>query len=233
MEQQRKIYLVHHGAIEVGNSGRFIGQIDLPLSEDGIIQAKRIQMNLSCIKLSNIFCSDLQRALQTACIIAERRPIKPEIRTKLREISFGEWEGKRFDEIHRKYPKEFKERGNDIANFLPPGGESFAECSKRVVIELDDIVKNTSGSILIVGHNVINRIIISHILGIPLDKIFTFCQDYGCLNLINYNRSRGFHLERLNHLNRSCLSILTDVPVKENGITKNLSKKQAPTILAN
>jgi len=195
--EQRLIYLIRHGAIKAGNNKRFIGQIDLPLSEEGISQAKRLQQELSCVRLNHIFCSNLQRSLHTANIIAEKHSIKPEITTQIREINLGNWEGKTFDEIIRKYPDEFKQRGKDIANFRPPGGESFADCSKRVMAEFERIVQNTTGHILITGHAGINRTIICHIMGIPLEKIFSFSQDYGGLNLIIYG-TFGYRIKKLN-----------------------------------
>lgn len=80
--------------------------------------------------LDNIYCSDLGRAQQTAGIIASAHPHLPTVCEELRELYMGDWEDKLFSEIKAKYPKEFKARGEDIANYRPPLGESFSDCYK-------------------------------------------------------------------------------------------------------
>lgn len=199
--EKRLIYLIRHGAISINGNKRFIGQIDLTLSEEGVNQAKRLKQELSCVRFSNIFCSDLQRSVQTAEIIAEKHNIQPVAYPELREINLGEWEGRTFEEICRKYPEEFKQRGKDIANYRPPGGESFADCGSRVISKLNDILQSTSGNIVIAGHAGMNRVILCHMLGMPVENLFKLGQDYGCLNLIAFG-SFGFRLIKLNQVYR-------------------------------
>jgi probable phosphoglycerate mutase len=165
----RFIYLVRHGEIQTGGK-RFVGQIDLPLTEAGVKQAGWLALELSRVRLAGIFCSDLLRSQQTCRIIGEKHKINPIPLPEIREISLGNWEGHFFDEIKRKYPLEFKNRGQDIANYRPPGGESFADCSARVVEAFNNIAAGTQGNILIVGHAGVNRLMLCHLLGMPLEK---------------------------------------------------------------
>lgn len=199
--EQRYIYLIRHGALNSKGGKRFIGQIDLPMSDEGVKQANRLRQELSCVRLNHIFCSDLQRSRQTADIIAQKHNLMPTVSQELREIFLGEWEGKYFDEIRRKFPSEFLQRGKDIPNFCPPGGESFSQCSQRVLPKLNEIMQTTTGNILIAGHAGINRLILCHILGIPMKNIFRISQDYGCLNLISY-RNDKFKVKVLNKVYR-------------------------------
>lgn len=178
----KAIYLVRHGEIDTGNEKRYIGQIDLPLSEAGRLQAARLRDELACIPLSRIFCSDLVRSISTARIICEKQEQEPVILKDLREIDMGSWDGLSFKEVCRLYPGEFERRGADIVNYRPPGGESFARCAARVLSALDEILISSRGSILIVGHKGVNRIIISRLKGITLEDMFNIPQEYGCLN---------------------------------------------------
>jgi probable phosphoglycerate mutase len=178
------IYLVRHGEILNDNKKRYIGHIDLPLNFTGLLQATRLRDKLACIPLSSIFCSDLIRSVSTARIICEKQELEPVIRKDLREIDMGLWDGLTFDEVRKSYPGEFEKRGADIVNYRPPGGESFAKCAARVLSSLDDILASVNGSILIVGHKGINRIIISRAQKIPLKNILKIPQDYGCLNIL-------------------------------------------------
>jgi CTP:molybdopterin cytidylyltransferase MocA len=70
-------------------------------------------------------------------------------RRDLREISLGSWEGRTFDEVRRDFAHEFRERGRDMLHYRTPGGESFLECSFRVMGALYDIRQSTRGDILI------------------------------------------------------------------------------------
>ncbi len=199
--EQRMIYLIRHGALESKGGKRFIGQIDLPLSEEGVIQAKRLGQELSCLRLSQIFCSDLQRSRETAEIIAGKHSLVPTPCPELREICLGEWEGRYFEEIRRRFPNEFNQRGKDIVNFCPPGGESFNQCNQRVVAKWQHILENSTGNILITGHAGVNRLLLCHLLGIPLENIFCLSQDYGCLNVISY-RDQRYQVRALNKVSR-------------------------------
>jgi molybdenum cofactor cytidylyltransferase len=185
---QRKIYLVRHGAVQRGRNGkRFIGQLDLPLSCEGIQQLQRLKAELCGAQLSAVFCSDLKRSAGTAGILTEMSPeLSPIQKPELREISLGEWEGLTFDEVSRKHPEDFKERGLDLVHYQPPGGESFLDCTKRVIPAFYEMIHSTRGNILIVGHAGVNRIILCQVLGKCLDDLFEVEQDYGCLNVIHY-----------------------------------------------
>ena len=183
MESQ-VICLVRHGEIDTGGKKRYIGHTDLPLSENGRAQAARLRDELSCIPFSGVFCSDLDRSVSTAITICEKQCQKPFIMKGLREIDMGLWEGLAFEEVRRLYPGEFERRGADIINYRPPGGESFAQCAARVMSAFDEILASASGSVLIVGHKGVNRIIISRAKGIPLADMFKIPQDYGYLNIL-------------------------------------------------
>ncbi|HMK60271.1 MAG TPA: alpha-ribazole phosphatase [Dissulfurispiraceae bacterium] len=194
----RTLYLIRHGQIQLpDNRRRFIGQIDLPMSIDGVQQIQCLHDRLSCKEIKHIFCSDLSRSKQTAQILAAGTNASIETRTGLREINLGEWEGLSFDEIMGRHPDEFKARGKDIAHYSPPGGESFFECSRRLLPVFENIISTSSGDIIIVGHAGINRIIICHILGMPLNNLFRIGQDYACINIIKCLNS-DFLVESLN-----------------------------------
>lgn len=159
--------------------------------------------------LSAVYCSDLSRALKSAEIIAEPHGLKPVVMQELRERNFGIWEGMSFDEIKKKYPEEFKAWADNPLKFSPIGGESTIEVRDRVVKALDRILTNHlqvgqgSGvrgheerksypltrdpiSIAIVAHGGVNRIILCHLLGIPLENIFRIEQYYGAVNIIEF-----------------------------------------------
>jgi len=189
---ERLVYLARHGEHDLSKGPRrFIGQLDVPLSSEGIKQAERVAEALAGVELTAVYCSDLRRSLQTATVVSEcltkaagQAAPRPQARPDLREISLGTWEGASIDDVRRQHPAEFKARGQDMASYRPPGGESFADCRQRAVRALGEIIAATSGNLLVVAHAGLNRTLLCHLLGMPLENLFRIEQDYGCLNVI-------------------------------------------------
>ncbi len=197
--ENRTIYLSRHGKIQLeDNQRRYIGQLDIPLSEEGIQQAKRLRKFLEPVTLSGIFSSDLSRCQQTAQMIADGRSLVTVVRSDLREIHMGKWEGRTFADILSQFPSEFKTRGADIGYYRVPGGESFADCQQRVMSAFHDLMNSSSGDVLFVGHAGVNRLLLCSILGMPLVNLFKIRQDYGCLNMISCNHNTNYQVKLLN-----------------------------------
>jgi len=157
--------------------------------------------------LSAVYCSPLSRALKSAEIVAELHGLKPIVMPDLRERSFGIWEGMSFDEIKERHPEEFEAWAGNPLKYSPMEGESTLEVRDRVVKALDRILnsaaankkesnslKNCSAALLnchaniaIVAHGGVNRIILCHIMGTPLENIFRIEQDFAAVNIIEFH----------------------------------------------
>jgi probable phosphoglycerate mutase len=196
--ENRVVYLIRHGKIQQeDDQRRYIGQIDLPLTEEGIKQAQNLQRRFERVDISAIYSSDLSRSTLTAKIIAGSRRIPVVVRKDLREVCMGEWEGCTFGDIARRFPEEFKARGSDIVSYRVPGGESFADCGQRVIAALEEILASSSGNIVITGHAGGTRLLLCHMLGMPITNLFRIAQDYGCLNVIQCG-STGYQVKLMN-----------------------------------
>jgi molybdenum cofactor cytidylyltransferase len=196
----RAIYLIRHGAVRPqGSEKRYVGQLDLPLIPEGRRQAEALRERLRHTPLTAIYCSDLQRSLETAAIIAEPHGLDPCAVKDFREIGLGEWEGLPFAEVRRRSPAEYEERGRDFIHFRPPGGENFLDCACRVLPAFYEVLRATRGDILIVGHAGVNRTLLCQALGQSMNTLFDIEQDYGCLNLVRY-QDLTFELEILNDI---------------------------------
>lgn len=205
MRDYRTIYLIRHGQIDIeDDQRRYIGQLDLPLSEEGVRQARYLQKELEYVDIGAVYCSDLLRSRQTAEIVAKNKAVAIIPCKNLREIYLGEWEGHTLSDIAQRFPDEFKARGANIADYQPPGGESFAHCSNRVIPAFREILQTTGTNILIIGHAGVNRLLFCYMLGMPLANLFRISQDLGCLNIIRYS-SNGYSVELMN-------SVATSLP---------------------
>jgi broad specificity phosphatase PhoE len=194
---RKTIFLMRHGEVLTDGVRRYIGQTDLPLSPLGRRQAEAWQRFFRSIPLTAIFSSDLARTRETAAIVAAERDIALLEEPDLREIHLGAWENVPFKTLQEQDPAAFRERGQHIDTYRPPGGESFRDLQRRAVAAFHRAVIQTDGSLLIVAHAGTNRVILGHILEMPLRHIFRLAQDHACLNTLNPTDD-GFRMAGLN-----------------------------------
>jgi alpha-ribazole phosphatase len=180
------LYLLRHGAIDWPEADCFIGQTDAPLSAEGRLQAEAWRSDLSKVKLSAVWSSDLQRATETAGIIFADRALDVHTCGDLREIQLGEWEGLPRKRVRESHPGLWEARGEDLSGFRPPGGESFSDLQKRVHPLITRIAAETLGPACIVTHAGVIRVWICHLLQMPLSNLFRIRMDYGGLSIISY-----------------------------------------------
>jgi alpha-ribazole phosphatase len=200
-KQEKIIYLLRHGSVLQADEERhYIGETELPLSTEGVEQAHLLHSEFSGKEISAVICSDLIRSVDTAGIVCRGLTDNIIVRSDLREISMGEWEGKSFCEIAQKYPEEYQKRGENISTYRIPGAESFRECQSRVIRAFSDIIESIKGNVLIVGHAGVNRLLLCYILGMPIENIFRISQDYACINIVVRNQNEY----RVVLLNGSC-----------------------------
>lgn len=154
-------YLVRHGESE-GNAARiFTGQRDSPLTARGRRQAEAVAEELAKVKFDRIVSSDLSRTRDTADAIAKHHGIPVEVMPELREIDVGERTGKDFDEAAGM------PGWTDDGFVAWPGGETLDQVLARTLGAIDRLTRESPGkTILIVGHGGVNRILLSHFLGI-------------------------------------------------------------------
>ena len=154
-------YLVRHGESE-GNAARvFTGQRDSPLTARGRAQAEAVAEELVKVKFDRIVSSDLSRTRDTAEVIAKRQGIPVEIIPELREINVGDRTGTSFDEA-RGLPN-----WSDDGFVSWPGGETLDQVLARTLGAIARLTRESSGkTVLVVGHGGVNRILLSHFLGI-------------------------------------------------------------------
>lgn len=105
---------------------------------------------------------------------------------RLRELGFGAWEGFSWRELRRSEPERSAIRNRDRWNFVPPGGESYAELTLRVAPALAEIARDT----VMVAHGGVARAILAMIGGMPRDEAVHANIWQGRLLVIQAGRSR-------------------------------------------
>ncbi len=159
--------LVRHGETAWNAEGRFQGHTDVPLSDRGRRQAEALARRLAREKIDAIYASDLQRAWETATIIAAPHGLEVRPEPRLREMHFGVWEGLTFDEIEARYPGSFDLLVTDPLAAGPPQGETMGEVMARVQALLEDLQRrHAQQTVLLVAHGGSFQMLMCHSLGL-------------------------------------------------------------------
>jgi len=125
------VYVVRHGEAEGNREGRFLGQVDPPLTEAGREQARRQGAALKGMGIARILSSDLVRAHATASIIAEALGLTVQSTPALREVCHGAIDGWLSSDIQNS--EYGLARDKDKYNYRPPGGESYTDIEPRIM----------------------------------------------------------------------------------------------------
>lgn len=133
------LILVRHGEAEGNGDHRFIGQSEMPLTEEGRRQSGLVADRLAHVPITRIVASDLSRTMATMEPLAERLGLPVEPEPRLREIANGEWTGLLPGEIESRWPEMWVDyvSGIDVAR---PGGERWADVSARVVPVAEELL---------------------------------------------------------------------------------------------
>lgn len=188
-------YLVRHGTTQYNLENRFQGHLDIPLSNQGIEQAKKLADYLKDKKIDAIYTSDLKRAVQTAEYIAAAKSMKYRLLPSLREVDVGELEGLRWHEVKKEYPDWVEKQ--HVHGY--PGGETRIEIERRVSNLWDSVVKRHKGDgVVLVTHGGIIKALICQILGISQEDRSNFIVDNASVSTIIVADS-GAKLKMLNN----------------------------------
>lgn len=134
------IIIIRHGETDWNVEGRYQGQADPPLNNRGFDQAHQLTGTLTNSSLDMIYSSPLQRAFQTAQIIADHLHLPLHTDSRLSEINQGDWQTRLRSEIEDLYPDLFQRWETEPWEVTPPSGEHLTEVQSRVYAAIDDIV---------------------------------------------------------------------------------------------
>ena len=167
---EKTIILVRHGETLWNKERRYQGQMDSPLSPAGVTQAEQVATFLSIRPIDAVYSSDLQRALLTAESIAKHHQLRPVVDQRLREMSFGIWEGLTREEVREQYPDLWLRRGVHHLTTRIPQGELPGEVVERFKSFLAELTSDSKQqTIVVVSHGGALRLILASLLGMPLE----------------------------------------------------------------
>jgi len=207
-----KLILARHGETAWNVEKIFRGRTDVNLDEVGIKQAELLGKYLSNWKLEAIYSSPLNRALDTANIIARYQKIGVHIAEGLIDFDYGKWQSLPEQEVKRLYPALLSEWHNNPHKVKMPGGESLEDVSRRAIEVVNEVISKYQGSVVLVSHRVVIKVLICSLLGLDNSHFWNISQDVGGITIFNYVDGR-FVLTRHNdtsHLRELQKSVLDD-----------------------
>jgi broad specificity phosphatase PhoE len=183
-----RLYLVRHGATPLTAEDRFSGSENVHLSEEGRTQVTRLAQRLRDDEIHAVYCSPLDRTMETAGIIAKPHQLTLLSKDGLREISHGHWEGLSRKEVEEQFSEEYSAWESDPFTFAPEGGESGISVLARALPVIREIVvEHKDKNVLVVSHKATLRLIISSLLGFDArgyrDRLD---QAPACLNILDF-----------------------------------------------
>jgi probable phosphoglycerate mutase len=168
MTKPVRLLLARHGQTEWHRDNRYVSRTDIGIDETGREQAEALARRAREESPALVLSSPLERALSTARPAAEACGLEPETDGRLRELDFGGWEGKTFEEIRADDPDR-AERFLRSAEHGFPGGEPLEDGAARILAVFGDLGRSHPGeTVLVVAHNTLLRLGLCAVLGVPL-----------------------------------------------------------------
>jgi len=192
------IILARHGETKWNVEEVFRGRIDVELNATGLRQAELLAEYLSDIKIDAIYSSPLRRALKTAEIIARYHKLKVEITPGLIDCDFGRWQGLSLQEVKDRYKELYAEWQENPHLVKMPEGESLDEVRARALSVVGGVVAKYKGTIVLVSHQVVNKVLICALLGLDNSHFWNIRQDVCGITTFTYENKQFILTEHNN-----------------------------------
>jgi len=200
-----RIILVRHGHVDWLAPERFRGRAELPLSDLGRRQAQAVAGYVAATwKPEAVYTSPLGRCRETAAAIAAPLRLEPQPVDGLADIDYGQWQGLTRAEAKQLWPDE-----TELWFRLPhlaaiPHGETLAAVLSRATAALRDIVRrHRDGTVALIGHDSVNRVLLLFALELPLSRYWHLRQDPCCVNELLFDNG-SFVIGSINQTRHLC-----------------------------
>jgi broad specificity phosphatase PhoE len=200
MTRTTRLYLVRHGQTDLNRDRRFRGMSDAPLNERGREEAAGAARLLALKSVSLVYTSPVNRAVETARIVAERLGLDVHPDDGLNDIDYGLWQGLTVEEVVERFgPQGIESWRSDPGSFIFPGGDGMSRVRERVGSALLRIARaNPGAAIAAVTHMAILKVCFLSMLDLGLEWFWRVGIDNGSVSAFTYREESGFVLESWN-----------------------------------
>ena len=201
MEKNTEIIFIRHGETDLNKAKVYFGHLDPDLNETGIEQLRKAKILFEKReKMPDVvFSSDLKRCSQSMEILEIDEETEKILTKDLREINFGIFEGKTYEEIKNKYPEKVEKMKNDWRNFKADKGESINEMMLRAAEKMNKIIAQyRNKKILVVAHAGVIQALTSYYLFGNLDGYWKFKINNGSMTKLHVMEDGYTYFEYIN-----------------------------------
>jgi alpha-ribazole phosphatase len=187
-----RLVIVRHPEPVESAAGRCYGSLDVELSPAGRAHAGRLGEALGGLGLEGVYTSPRIRAADAARAIGAPLGLQPAVAPGLRELDFGELEGRTYDDIRRERPELYRRWMQAPTTVRFPGGEGFEDLRRRAIAAVGEIrAAHPGAAAAVVTHGGVARAVLADALSMPGEAIFTIDQRYGAVNVIDWYDGRA------------------------------------------
>lgn len=183
-----RLLLLRHGSLGPDQVGRFIGSTDLSLTLEGYEQVRRMASVVRSFEPGRCFASPKTRCRETVATL--ELPLEAAFEPALRELEFGNWEGRTFAEVAAAEPGTADRFATLAPEFAFPGGECLADFFDRVRRTADRLAADPTPTVLVVAHGGVIRAILCHLLGLEARQHLAFDIQYASLTVLDLFEDR-------------------------------------------
>ncbi len=205
-----EIILVRHGETDWNRQKIFRGRADIELSETGAKQAELLAKYLSQAGVAAIYSSPLKRALKTAEAIASYHRLDIKTTSGLIDFDYGKWQGLPHQVVKASYQELYAAWLKSPHRVKMPAGESLDDVTKRAIGVVDEVIGQHAGTVVLVSHRVVNKVLICALMGLDNSHFWNIKQDVGAITIFTYEND-CFILTR--HNDTSFLKAIPTTPL--------------------
>jgi probable phosphoglycerate mutase len=205
-----KFILCRHGHVEGISPERFRGRTDLALTKQGRAEAQRLADRIvSSWQPKAIYTSPMGRCIETGRAVGKACGVMPQPLEDLNDINYGDWQGKTHAEVERNEPQQFAQWYSAPQLIRFSHGDSLQDLTARCADILRKALKrHPNETVVLVGHDSVNRVLLLECLGLPLSSYWLLAQNPCCVNEFDIHAGRTtirrinetWHLEETGHL---------------------------------
>jgi probable phosphoglycerate mutase len=165
-----RLYLLRHGETEYSKTGGYCGELDPELTPEGVRMAQGFADAYRSLPWKAAYVSPMKRTIATAKPLCDAVGLEMRLRDGLKEIRYGEWEGRTQEYVRQHYLEDFMRWLAEPAWNPPTGGETAVEIASRAALVIAEIEQHADGNVLVVSHKATLRIILCSLLGVDLGR---------------------------------------------------------------
>lgn len=199
-----RLILVRHGHVEGIDPPRFRGKVDMPLTDLGERQARATANRIAAEwTVDRIVSSPMQRSVATAQAIGDAVRVTVETSAAFLDFNYGDWSPDLVEDVRQRDPEGVALWFSAPHLARPPGGDSLQDVAARAADGLRGLLKdNPDGTVVVVGHDSVNRVLLTQLLELPLSAYWRLKQGPACINevMIDGATSQIIRINEVGHL---------------------------------